>query len=116
MEEGGGRQFVTADGLWRDGDGFDVGVGAAAEGDGLVLGCEIARRGSGNAALRRCGFKGARGAGGGEVWKIGKVEACGLTERGRGGGQGLGEGRRGGSSGGERSCRRRVDDLSLIHI
>ncbi len=38
VEERGGRQFVTADGLWRDGDGLDVGVGAAAEGDGLRAG------------------------------------------------------------------------------
>ena len=38
VEERGGRELVAADGLGRDGDLLEVGVGAAAEGDGVRLG------------------------------------------------------------------------------
>ena len=37
VEQRRGRQFVTANALGNDGDGLDVGVGAPAEGDGVVV-------------------------------------------------------------------------------
>ncbi len=73
VEERGGGELVAADGLGGDGDGFDVGVGAAAEGDG------VAGRGLG-------GWRAARR--GGARWRAGQ----------RAGGSGAGAGRRVGSS------------------
>src|ERR1019366_2031860 len=48
VEERRWRQLVSADGLRRDGDGLDVGVCAAAKGDGLRLGGRKGRNGRGN--------------------------------------------------------------------
>ena len=113
VEQRGRRQFVTADGLGRDGDGLDVGVGALAEGDGLRLRLRPGLRRVRNrrrAARRRLRARVAAGrARGGQLGEIqiGAV-VVGIAD-GRGGcGQGFGVRRGCGSGGAQRRHRRRV--------
>ena len=85
VEQRGGRELVAADGLGRDGDGLDIGVGALAEGDGLGL----CGRGGGEGRWRRppgggrWGGWGLRGAGGGGLGEIEAVSPGRRRERGR---------------------------------